>query len=84
MPTGWEDVYLQELKSKQTDIGNMIQSLNGLEGKAVEIVYQNLVYKGCLVGVSEEEVYLQTLSRRVVLPMSDITAIRALPEKATE
>ncbi len=56
----------------------MIQSLHALEGKTVEIVYQGFVYKGSLMGVGEAEIYLQTLSRRVVLMMSDITAIRAL------
>jgi len=59
----------------------MMHTLQGLEGKTVEIIYQSLVYKGRLIGVGESEVHLQTLSRRVVLPMSGITAIRALPKK---
>jgi len=59
----------------------MTLSLQGLEGKTVEIIYQNLLYKGTLIGVGEAEVHLQTLSRRVVLPMSGISEIKALPKK---
>ncbi len=59
----------------------MIHALQGLEGKTVEIVYQSLVYRGRLIGVGKSEVHLQTLSRRMVLPMSGITAVRALPKR---
>lgn len=47
-----------------------------LQGKQVEVVYQGIVYKGKLVGASESEVYLQTPSEWITLPMQDVTDVR--------
>ncbi len=57
-----------------------MDTLQNLKGKAVEIVYQGLIYKGILIGASGTEVYLQTSSNQVVLPMSGITSVREKPK----
>lgn len=51
--------------------------LQSLQGKQVEVVYQGMVYKGVLVAASETEIHLQTLNDWVVLPMAEITEVRA-------
>ncbi len=58
-----------------------MDSLQQLQGKNVEVIYQGIVYKGKLLGAGEAEVYLQTPSGRVTLPMSGITTVRALPSR---
>jgi hypothetical protein len=50
--------------------------LKKLEGKEVEVVSQGIVYKGKLMGASENEVYLQGLNDWIALPMQDITDVR--------
>lgn len=50
--------------------------LQTLQGKEVEVVYQGVIYRGRLVGASENEVYLQTLNESITLPMEDITDVR--------
>jgi hypothetical protein len=50
-----------------------------LQGKEVEVVYQGIVYRGRLVGASEDEVYLQGLTESITLPMADITDVREAP-----
>lgn len=56
--------------------------LLNLQGKVIEVVYQEITYQGKLVGVGESEIYLQTVSNRVVLPMSGISAISASPKQS--
>lgn len=53
-----------------------MDQLQMLQGKQVEVVYQGIVYRGKLVGASENEVYLQTLNDWVTLPMEDVTDVR--------
>lgn len=55
--------------------------LKKLEGKEVEVVSQGIVYKGKLMGASENEVYLQGLNDWIALPMQDITDVRESPTK---
>lgn len=50
--------------------------LQMLQGKEVEVVYQGIVYKGKLVGASDNEIYLQTVNDWVTLPMEEITDVR--------
>lgn len=57
-----------------------MDNLQELQGKDVEVTYQGLLYKGKLIGTGMSEIYLQTLTRQVELPMSGITRVRALPE----
>lgn len=54
--------------------------LQALKGKSVEVIYQSLSYKGTLIGASDTEVYLQTSSSRVVLPLSGVSAVRESTE----
>lgn len=55
--------------------------LKKLEGKEVEVVSQGIVYKGKLMGASENEVYLQGLNDWIALPMQDITDVRETTTK---
>jgi hypothetical protein len=52
-------------------------SLESLKGREVEVVYNGVVYRGTLSGASEDEVYLETRTDWVSLPMADITELRA-------
>jgi hypothetical protein len=61
----------------------MTGSLYELKGNRVEVLFQGLAYTGKLIGFGETDVYLQTLSHRVVLPMSGITEIRALQKRGS-
>lgn len=58
-----------------------MDALQNLKGKSVEIVYQGIIYKGKLIGASGTEVYLQTSSNQMVLPMSGITSVREIPKR---
>lgn len=55
--------------------------LQQLEGKEVEVVCKGIIYKGKLMGASENEVFIQSLSDWVALPMEDITDVRETPTK---
>jgi hypothetical protein len=56
----------------------MIQdNIQRLKGQRVEIVYNGVIYRGLLSGASEDEVYLQTQTDWVSLPMADISDLRA-------
>jgi len=55
--------------------------LKKLEGKEVEVVSQGIVYRGKLMGASENEVYLQGLNDWIALPMQDITDVRETTTK---
>jgi hypothetical protein len=54
----------------------MIDKLESLKGRQVEVVYNSLIYRGELAGASEDEVYLKTVMDWVTLPMEGITQIR--------
>ncbi len=56
-----------------------MDTLQNLKGKAVEIVYRGLIYKGTLIGTSGTEVYLQTPTNQMVLPISGITSVLEKP-----
>ncbi|MFQ5597445.1 MAG: hypothetical protein ACE5GK_05280 [Nitrospiria bacterium] len=54
--------------------------MSDLKGKNVEVTYKGITYRGRLIDAGSAEIYLQTESRRVVLSMSEIKSVRALPE----
>jgi hypothetical protein len=54
----------------------MKDQLEALKGQQVEIIYNGIVYRGLLVGATEDEVNLQTLTDWVMLPMEGITTVR--------
>ena len=54
----------------------MKDQLELLKGQQVEIIYNGIVYRGLLVGATEDEVNLQTLTDWVMLPMDGITTVR--------
>lgn len=54
----------------------MKDQLEILKGQQVEIIYNGIVYRGLLVGTTEDEVNLQTLTDWVMLPMEGITTVR--------
>ncbi len=54
----------------------MKDQLELLKGQQVEVVYNGIVYRGLLVGATEDEVNLQTLTDWVMLPMDGITTVR--------
>jgi hypothetical protein len=54
----------------------IMDQLEMLKGQSVEVVYNSVVYRGILTGVSEEEVYLQTPMEWVSLPLDGIVAVR--------
>ena len=58
----------------------MLDELETLKGQQVEIIYNGLVYKGLLVGASEETVDLQTREQWIALPMEGITSVRKAEE----
>jgi uncharacterized membrane protein len=54
----------------------MKDQLELLKGQQVEVIYNGIVYRGLLVGATEDEVNLQTLTDWVMLPMDGITTVR--------
>lgn len=42
--------------------------------------YQGMRYTGKLLGVGETEIYLQTRSGQVALPLSGVSDVQALPQ----
>jgi hypothetical protein len=54
----------------------MQDELESFKGQQVEIIYNGLVYKGLLVGASEETVDLQTQEQWIALPMEGITSVK--------
>lgn len=59
----------------------MKDELETLKGQQVEIVYNGVLYKGKLIGATEDEINLQTITDWVMLPMDGITTVRkALPK----
>ena len=43
----------------------------------MEVIYNGIVYRGLLIGATEDEVNLQTLTDWVMLPMDGITTVRS-------
>lgn len=50
--------------------------LERLNGKKVEVVYNTVSYHGILSGVSESEIYLQTQSQWLTLPLEGVSQVR--------
>jgi len=55
----------------------ILDNIQRLKGQQVEVVYNGATYRGILTGASEDEVYLQTPTDWVSLPMEDISDLRA-------
>jgi hypothetical protein len=60
----------------------MRDELEALRGQQVEVVYNGMVYKGMLMGTSEETIDLQTREQWVALPMEGVTSVRRAGEKS--
>jgi hypothetical protein len=54
----------------------MMDPLQQLLHKKVEVSYQGICYRGILAFTGEDEIYLQTATDWVTLPMSGISDIR--------
>jgi hypothetical protein len=54
----------------------MKDELESLKGQQVEVIYNGVVYRGVLVGATEDEINLQTVTDWVMLPMEGITTVR--------
>ena len=54
----------------------MKDELESLKGQQVEVVYNDMVYRGELMGASEDEVFLKTSMDWITLPMTGITQVR--------
>jgi hypothetical protein len=47
-----------------------------LVGKVVEVMANNIIYSGVLVEIGEEEVYLESETGSIVIPMEQIASIK--------
>ncbi|HUJ80181.1 MAG TPA: hypothetical protein VLY45_07700 [Nitrospiria bacterium] len=47
-----------------------------LKGQQVEVIYNGVLYRGRLVGATEDEINLQTGTDWVMLPLEGITTVR--------
>lgn len=54
----------------------MKDTLEALKGQQVEVIYNGVVYRGQLVGATEDEINLQTGTDWVMLPIDGITTVR--------
>ena len=54
----------------------MQDQLDVLKGQQVEVVYNGLIYRGKLMGATEDEVSLLTDTDWVMLPMTGISDVR--------
>jgi hypothetical protein len=59
----------------------MKDELEALKGQQVEVIYNGVVYRGLLIGATEDEVNLQTVTDWVMLPMEGITTVRQATPK---
>lgn len=59
----------------------MKDELEALKGQQVEIIYNGVVYRGVLLGATEDEINLQTMTDWVMLPMDGITTVRKAKPK---
>lgn len=57
----------------------MLDEVTRLRGKRVEVIANNIVYKGVLVDVTEEDVSLQTDTQWIFLSLGDVVSIREAP-----
>jgi hypothetical protein len=55
----------------------LMDELEKLKGRQVEIVYNGILYRGTLVGADEDEVNLKTTTSWLALPMVGISTVRA-------
>jgi hypothetical protein len=53
----------------------MKNALEILMGQKVDVTYEGIVYRGVLVGASEDEIHLQTVNEWVSLPLDGISAV---------
>lgn len=68
-------LYNNGVKGWQT-VQAMMDELESLKGQKVEVIYGGIVYRGVLVGTSEDELQLQTLMEWVSLPLEGIAAVK--------
>ena len=54
----------------------MMDELESLKGQKVEVIYEGIVYRGVLIGASEDELHLQTLMEWVSLPLERIASVK--------
>jgi hypothetical protein len=54
----------------------MKDTLEALKGQQVEVIYNGVVYRGQLMGATENEINLQTGTDWVMLPIDGITTVR--------
>ena len=54
----------------------MQDELESLKGQQVEVMYNGLIYRGRLMGASEETIDLQTQEQWIALPIEGITSVR--------
>lgn len=54
----------------------MMDELENLKGQKVEVIYEGIVYKGVLVGTSEDEIHIQTAMEWVSLPLERIASVK--------
>ena len=54
----------------------MKDELEALKGEQVEVIYNGVVYRGKLIGATEDEINLQTVTDWVMLPMIGVTTVR--------
>lgn len=55
----------------------IMDELEKLKGRRVEITYNGVLYRGTLVGAGEDEISLKTQNEWLELPMAGVTAVRA-------
>ncbi len=61
----------------------MQDQLQALKDQQVEIVYNGMVYKGRLAGLSEDEAHLQTREQWISLPLEGITSVKKASDSGT-
>jgi hypothetical protein len=53
-------------------------------GKEVEVIANGMAYRGVLIEVSDADVHLRTSTQWVSLPVSSVSAIKPVGERARE
>ena len=54
----------------------MKDELENLMGQKVDVIYEGIVYRGILVGTSNDEIYLQTAMEWVSLPLDQVGSVK--------
>jgi len=62
----------------------MMDELESFRGQQVEVIYNNLTYRGELAGASEDEIFLKTAVDWVTLPMEGVSQVRKANPPKTE